>query len=203
MRMELTTQLSIDPCLILRRELERRCQNNPRYSLRAFAKALGMSPTALSFVLSGKRPLSKKAAQNVINILSLSQEECAIFMKWSEGCKKRDTANSKIPAPHPNEVNAYQFSLDSFSFISDWYHYAILSLLEVSGSRFEAKWISRHLGITETEARSAIDRLMRMEIVEKIDGRWKQRPGPICIGHYLPTAATKKFQKQLQRLDRP
>ena len=191
------TEHTIDPRLILQRELERRCQSNPRYSLRAFAKALGMSPTALSFVLNGKRPLSKKATEKAVNTLSLSQEECALFLKWSQTRKTLARNQTKNLAAHPNEANSYQLSLDSFSFISDWYHYAILSLLEIPRSRFEAKWISRHLGITETEARGAMDRLQRMEIVEKIDGRWKQCTGPIRIGNDVPTAATKRFQKQL------
>jgi uncharacterized protein (TIGR02147 family) len=88
-------------------------------------------------------------------------------------------------------------SLDSFALVSDWHHYAILSLLEIPGARSDARWIARRLGISEVEAKGAMERLMRMEIIEKVDGRWRQAVGPIRIGNNVPTAATKKFQKQL------
>ena len=194
-----TVKKSIDPSMVLRRELERRCKDNPRYSLRAFAAAIGMSPTALSFVLTGKRPLSKKAAKQVANTLSLSSEECATLMGWTNERKIKRQAKTDLSLTDsvPNETDIHQMSLDSFAFISDWYHYAILSLLEIPGARFEAKWICQKLRITEIEAKNAMDRLKRMEIVDKIDGRWRQATGPIRIGNEVPTAATVKFQKQL------
>ena len=61
----------MNPKHLLQRELSIRCEKNPRYSLRAFSRALGMSHTALSFVLSGKRPLSKNAARKVSEVLQL------------------------------------------------------------------------------------------------------------------------------------
>ena len=59
----------------LRRELDRRLSTNPRYSLRAFARHLGMSPGELSEVLREKRPMSAKACQKVSRALDLSPAE--------------------------------------------------------------------------------------------------------------------------------
>lgn len=186
---------SANPRLLLQRELERRCRDNPRYSLRAFARALEMSPTILSLVLSGKRPLSKKAALKLPNSLHLSSEDCLTLTRWAEHRARGQQAVSS--AATLAETNAHQMSLDSFALLSDWHHFAILSLLEVPGSRFEARWIARHLGTSVAEARGAIDRLQRMEIVEKRDGQWRQAVGPIRIGNNVPTAATKRHQRQL------
>jgi len=41
--------------LLLRQKLTRRLHLNPRYSLRAFAKHLGVSPAYVSLVMNGKR----------------------------------------------------------------------------------------------------------------------------------------------------
>jgi len=185
--------------MLLRRELERRCKANPRYSLRAFAAALGMSPTALSFVLTGKRLLSKKAARKIADAISLSSEECGALVNWANARKTKDRkdAGQARTDSGPSETDIHQLSLDSFAFISDWYHYAILSLLEIPGARFEAKWICQKLRITEIEAGNAMERLKRLGIVDKIEGRWKQATGPIRIGNEVPTSATVKFQKQL------
>ncbi len=50
------------PRSFLRLEFERRLKRNPRYSLRAFARQIGLQPARLSYVLSGKHGLSRDAA---------------------------------------------------------------------------------------------------------------------------------------------
>jgi uncharacterized protein (TIGR02147 family) len=175
------------PREFLQHELTRRIQMNPRYSLRAFSKALGMSHTVLSLVLSGKRPLSKQSLQKVGAIFSIDPQTMDRFSKK----KSVEAAEQRA------EVAARQLSLDTFALVSDWYHYAILSLLETDRTDLDPTWISRRLGITTTEARSAIERLLRLELIAQVDGVWKQVGGPIRIDATLGTAATRKFQKQL------
>ena len=53
-------------------------------------------------------------------------------------------------------------SIDKFSVISEWYHYAILELTYVSGFKADYKWIARKLSITVEEAKVAIERLIRL-----------------------------------------
>jgi transcriptional regulator with XRE-family HTH domain len=45
--------------LLLRRELRKRKNANPQYSMRAFARFLGVNPTFLSQVLRGTRSVSQ------------------------------------------------------------------------------------------------------------------------------------------------
>lgn len=52
-----------------------RKEKNPRYSLRAFARSLGVSSGQLSEILSGKRPLSHKLARRISIALALTEEE--------------------------------------------------------------------------------------------------------------------------------
>jgi transcriptional regulator with XRE-family HTH domain len=52
-----------------------RKDKNPRYSLRAFARSLGVSSGQLSEILSGKRPLSHKLARRISMALALTEEE--------------------------------------------------------------------------------------------------------------------------------
>ena len=64
----------------LQQELERRCQKNPRYSLRSFAKYLEIDPSALSKILNGKRPLGKRLIRRFAFKLALTQEETLKFL---------------------------------------------------------------------------------------------------------------------------
>jgi uncharacterized protein (TIGR02147 family) len=172
--------------IILQKELARRCETNPRYSLRAFAKALGISHPLLSLVLSGKRKLSKKSALKVAEKLPLLPYERQFFlgeMEFEEGAPKEH----------------HQLDLDTFSIISDWFHYAILSLLDVRGARFEAGWIARRLNINIHEAKDAMERLVRLGLVEQQGQCWKQTGLPLKVENAISTAASQKYHRQLMQ----
>lgn len=76
---------------ILRTALERRKESNPRYSLRAFASFLGLHPSALSRVLSGKQDLSVPSALQILKKLKLDQEEQELFIVSVGQEKSRQT----------------------------------------------------------------------------------------------------------------
>ena len=52
---------------MIRAELHRRREVNPRSSLRGFAASLKLHPSALSRILSGKQTLSVEAAKFVLS----------------------------------------------------------------------------------------------------------------------------------------
>lgn len=179
-----------EPNAILRNELERRCSKNPHYSLRAFAKSVGISHTVLSLVLSGKRGLSKKAATKIADELSLDPSERIQLL--SNSGRSSSTANKTL-----NQ----QFTvvdLDTFAMLGEWHHYAILSLLEIPGAKLTPRYIAKSLGISDIKAKLSIERLKRMNMVAMTaDGQWRQTSLPIKVENQISTAATKKFQKQL------
>jgi PAS domain S-box-containing protein len=76
---------------ILRSALEKRKESNPRYSLRAFASFLGLHPSALSRVLSGKQDLSVPSALQILRKLKLNQEEQELFIVSVGQEKSRQT----------------------------------------------------------------------------------------------------------------
>src|SRR4051794_12712496 len=112
-------------------ELARRIGANPRYSQRAFAKALGLSPGELSEILRGKRPLSAKHALQIARALGLSEAERRRLLALSQGETERPTPS------------AYQLSADLFALVSDWYCFAIVYLAECEGFRWDERWIGR------------------------------------------------------------
>ncbi len=65
---------------MLRAELGRRQVKNPAYSMRAFARDLGLSASGLSEVLSGKHSLSLRRAVIVSQRLGLSGHESDDFI---------------------------------------------------------------------------------------------------------------------------
>ena len=178
---EITSNL--EPVELLRSAIMERTEKNPSFSMRAFARATGISHTVLSLVLSGKRPLSEKAALKLADYLELNPEQRQHVLGGYQKSK-------------PIEFSS--LSLDAFSVIADWYHYAILSLLDLPDTKLEPRSISRRLGITVLEAKLAIERLQRLDLIKQdSEGRWQGRGQALKVDNTISTPATKKFHKQL------
>ena len=63
---------------VLQDELRRRCARNPRYSLRAFARALALDHSSLSQLLRGRRRVTTRAIRRIGATLRLSAHEIEI-----------------------------------------------------------------------------------------------------------------------------
>lgn len=61
-------------------EVQRRKETNPRYSLRAFSKFLGIGPSTLSRILSNHQELSLTACRNIIKKLHFNHDDCLLFI---------------------------------------------------------------------------------------------------------------------------
>lgn len=152
----------------LRRELDRRLGNNPRYSMRAFARALGMSPGELSEVLREKRPISAKACQKVATALDLSPAEFKHLLVLATTAVGRDKAGDPMPMKTQLATSqAHRLDEDRFRLVSDWWCFAILNLLDIDDIRWTRVEIAERFGITQLQAQAAMDRLERLGLVKK------------------------------------
>lgn len=172
-------------------ELERRCRANARYSMRSFARALSISPSALSMVLNGERGLSLELATAISKKLGLDPTSSAAFI--GTAIRRRRTPQTVQPASQ----SFNQLTLDQFGVISEWYHFAILSLITTKEFRPELPWIASRLGITQGEARAAVERLVRLKVLDVSQKKWKQVGNPIFVNNTESTAATRQHQKQI------
>jgi cyanate lyase len=66
---------------ILKNIFQERINKNPKYSLRAFARDIGLSPSLLSMVMSGQRQLTAKQAAKISLKLKLSDELVSLTQK--------------------------------------------------------------------------------------------------------------------------
>lgn len=172
---------------ILKSEFATRSQRNPSYSIRAFAKHLGISHTGLSLIMAGKRPLSQKASIQIAERLNLDPMRTKILQGLrvkSLSVRKKNTAYDQI-------------DLETFAFISDWLHYAILSLIDIDPRNLDSKYCAKRLGVSETYARITIERLKKLGMIQETDGVFSATGKPIRIDNNITTAAAKKYQQQL------
>lgn len=93
--------------LFLQDELSTRCARNPSYSLRSFAKLLEISPSALSALINGKRPLTNKTKERLGLKLGIKPEQLKNFKASHHGNRK-----------HVDSVDHCWVQRNSFRFVS-------------------------------------------------------------------------------------
>jgi uncharacterized protein (TIGR02147 family) len=133
---------------------------NPNYSLRAFARTLDLSPSAVHEILNGKRNFSPKLAKKILEKLHTPPHEIEATIAALTKIKKQKgelDSEKNLASEHYARL-----SQDQFSLISEWYHFAILSLAETQDFQSEPSWIAKRLGITLTQTTEAISRLERL-----------------------------------------
>src|SRR5438093_584647 len=108
----------------LRGEFETRSKTNARFSLRSFARALGVSPAGLSMVLSGKTPVTLSFIEKTAPKLKLKSEQVQNFQLQL----LMEKGGMAIQSREFEFVDA-----DNFAIIKEWYHYAILNLMRTTG----------------------------------------------------------------------
>lgn len=146
---------SLSPfALILQKELVRRCKQNSNYSLRSFAKYLGISASLLSQVLSGKRAFSVKKCKELADRLQLSPNVQKVY-------------NEALLLNLSSDKKEDVFNLDEFEYISEWYHIALLSLLQMPKESKTPEVLAKRLGIHVVQVRDALERLLRLKLIKK------------------------------------
>ncbi len=171
----------------LQQELITRTEENPKFSARAFARQLEVDPSSFIQIINGKRALTDKMCMRLAQKLDLSPGEVEGLM----GIRTED--NKERAFDHFSRI-----SMDSFKVMSDWYHYAILELTHLKHFKGDVKWISKVLGITVHEARSAVERLQRLDFLIIEDGKWIDNLGDANnLGNEFTAPAARKLQKQI------
>ncbi|MES2768677.1 MAG: TIGR02147 family protein [Bdellovibrionota bacterium] len=168
---------------MLQSELIKRCERNPSYSLRSFAKQLDIDPATLSSIISQKRPITEKTIKKLGTKLSLSPDELQNY----------------ISQKSTNELYA-EFTQDLFAATSDWYHDAILELTRIKNFNPDFTWIAKTLDISVNQVRAAAERLCRLELLEIApNGQWldKSRFNSNTLDSDFSSAAMRKYQMQI------
>lgn len=153
----------------LREVLETRCAKNMRYSLRSFARDLGISPSRLSDVLNGRYGLSPAAAREIAQKLPLEADEMRQFCDQVESLHARNRAAREAAQERiRNSVESYRdIRTDDLEIVSDWYYLAILELCLTKDFQSNPAWIAQALGVNVHLITGAIQRLKNLEYLKE------------------------------------
>lgn len=172
--------------LILLEEFVKAQTRNPNYSLRAYSKKIGIATSAISEIFSGKRPITPKSAEKILVALNKDTKEVGDLLT---------SINTEGPQKYT------PIDVDSFQVISDWHHFAIVSMTETKDFQSSPKWIAERLGITPAAADDSIQKLLNLKILKR-DEKTKKLSLTGENFEILPEVATPALKKaNRQNLD--
>lgn len=145
----------------IREEFSLKQRVNPRYSLRAFARDLDLHSSTLSSVLKGFRSLPVKNSQHVAAKLNLNSKERTLFL---ESIYRAKTKIDEIKIDP--EDNRFMIDENHFKVLSEWEHFAVETLLELTDFVPTIAGISQRLGITMNRAQVVVDNLLQYGLVK-------------------------------------
>jgi uncharacterized protein (TIGR02147 family) len=171
----------------LRERLDELRERNSSFSLRAFARLLGVSPASLSEFLNGKRVLSAKMINKLAERLCLSPEQIGEL-------KEKLTRDKKGLSHTPvSDKKVIQLQNDQYYLVSDWHYYAILCLAETPDFKDDYEWIAKRLKTNVKNVREAMERLMRLGFLTYTkEGRLIPQEVELTTSEDIPNTSLKK-----------
>lgn len=175
--------------VFLKQELQRRKNKNAGYSLRAFAKSLGLSSSFVSKVLNAKKNVSQETMMAIASRLSVDEDSLHDYL-------------SQLPNFKLKNMEFETVAVDQFQYISDWHHFAILEAVSLTDFKADmkdqSKWFAERLSISEERASSAVQRLVRLGLLTTND---KGQVLGIQKNHTtiggVPSSANREHERQL------
>jgi transcriptional regulator with XRE-family HTH domain len=140
---------------MLQEELALRCARNPRYSLRAFARYLGLDHSTLSQLLRCRRRFTRRTIERVGKRLALAPAMITQFVELE-----------RTPTEPWTSRELRQLSRDAALTLAEWHHHAILELTRLTSFRPDVRWISRVLDVPVDVVNVAITRLTRLGLLD-------------------------------------
>lgn len=198
----------------LRDELKSRQSKLKRpYSLRSFSRLLGVSPSALSNVLSGKREFSNEALLEIskrLGLNDLEQEHILSLRSIEEGPTRfKSTTNraqkssgERVRFRHRLESRAQAsrkktYSGNSGNFLTAWYVLPFIEALDLPIFKQDLDIISKKLGVHVDVLKRLQDELSQHGVIIKNEsGRWEK------VGNFLEIRADGQVNHSLRRFYR-
>jgi uncharacterized protein (TIGR02147 family) len=186
---------------LLKAEFLERSRANGRYSLRAFARDIEVSPAHVSQIFSGSRGLSASAANKIAQLLGWKENEARLFTDMVEADHGRSTiqreaARLRMSKGYGGRLFRH-LSDDEFRLISDWHHLAILQLIELPRSKHNPAWIANSLGIKTSEAMDALERMTRLKLIEVRGKKIRRIESYVKTSDDVPSESIRSFHRQI------
>lgn len=151
-----------------------RRRRNPGYSLRSFARNLGLSASRLSEVLNSNQEISVGTAASVVQWIDLDPDETEHFLDLVRDRRAEAVERAEIEQRAALRRSKRQLRIlreEQLALISDWTPWALMELLSVYGGRLSEAALAQRLGLTPERIVTLVERLVALAYIER-DGEY-------------------------------
>lgn len=183
----------------LKDELLKRQKKNRAYSLRAFARDLGMSSSRLSEILNSKVGLSETRASVLADRLQLNPEDKELFVDMVESEHAR---SSVLRAAATERVKARYIDVpildeEEMNLMSDWHHMALLELIGLEKVDHTPEGYAKKLNLEIEAIHESFALLEKLGYVQKTPDRWIATDPVTTTTNNIPSSSIKHYHNQM------
>lgn len=179
---------------ILQAALKRKQQRQPAYSLRAFARDLGVSPAFASKLINGQKAPPKERLEKLSFLLELDVLEKEALVKdvlldsFGEKVLSRAQAAKKgrktVEAP-------------SGSMLSSWANLAVLEGLTLEAPHNDPSVLGARLGLSTSQVARSLETLSQLGLIEKGEEGWKKKEQHLYVAGGRSKSEVRAFHTQM------
>ena len=183
----------------LKRQFQMKRAKNSRYSLRAFARDLDIGAPHLNRYLKKQKGISILKAESILSLFPLQPLQrkfllSSVLLEHARSSIEKDRGQKEL-----DRVNLTQYhALDEaeFSQIHEWYHIAILVLMELPTFQYDLEWIANQLQISSEVVAVAIARMINLGMIKKSGDIIERNASYVCFSN-APNEALRSFHSQI------
>lgn len=181
-------------------------QYQKNYSYLKFAEDFGFSRTnVLHLIIRGKRPLTLKSADRIVQTLSMKGADKRYFLLLVAHQNSRKPAEREQLFQQLIDIKSQSLTSQQnramLEFFSEWYHAVIYELCSTSEFKSEPKWIAAQLQpcIRVDEARKSLQLLESLGLIafDKSQGRHVPTQSRISTGDEIASVAVTRYHHRM------
>jgi uncharacterized protein (TIGR02147 family) len=178
-----------------------------RFSLARFAELAGFrTKTFLLKVMMGEKAVAKKSIGNVAAAMTLGKRESQFFEAMvgfndAKSAKQRQAWLEKLQSFKYTSLSV-RLKANQFAYFSKWYHVVIRELVTLIDFKDNYGILARAVvpAITPSQAKRAVRLLVKLGLIEKANGRYRQTEKHLTTGDEVSSAGIEQFQRATMKL---
>ncbi len=166
---------------ILQQKFNEKCEKNELYSIRAFARDIGIGKTTLHEILHRDKKLSKSTCKKILKYLNVSDHEYEQILNYNLN-----------PA---HDVLYKELSAEEFENIATCEHYALLSLSKSPSCPADVKELANRIMLPKDETKKLVDDLLSLNLIEIKNDKLTRSAKLLTTSYDVPNKAIQNYHK--------
>jgi uncharacterized protein (TIGR02147 family) len=186
---------------VLRWAYDERKERRKSYSIRAFARDLGIKDTTLGGVLRGRYGISAQTAKQFSLKLKFNKRQTEFFVALVESQHartkiERESAKETL-RKFDNTKALTPIDPASYSYLEKWFYPAALEAISVHGPKISSLKLAQVLKISEKDAKAATQVLLSLKLIEETPAGYVRTQQHLEAEAVGSSSVLRNFHKQM------